>query len=478
MTTLGTTSDAGLLVERCDVDVPMEQAVVTFSQQTAPAVLESSQHQEDNGRFSILAFDPIEEFHFPSGRPGNAFRALAERSAMLPRVGPSDSPCPFPGGWIGYFSYEAGHVLENLPLDRCKIPLLPLAFFRLYDTAAVFDHREDQWYAYAVDWPKTFDGQPLAARQRIAKIRTLLERAQSSELLPSPTIDHQKETIPNMSRSEYIQKFAAAMRYIERGDVYQVNLTQRFTTRWDLSSLDLYRRLRHCNPAAFSAFLPFDGGAVLSSSPELFLHLQDGKVVTRPIKGTRPRLGNRSDDTAARRELLCSEKEHAELNMIIDLLRNDLGRVCEYGSVVVRQAGAIEEHPGLFHRVAEIEGTVRGETSWVDLLEATFPGGSITGAPKIRAMQIIEELEPTTRDVYCGSIGMIGLDGSLKMNIAIRTMLHIDHDVHFCAGGAIVADSTPEDEYNETLAKARGMMLAVGCLDPTRQPSVEEVAAI
>ncbi|GAG27694.1 unnamed protein product, partial [marine sediment metagenome] len=214
-----------------------------------------------------------------------------------------------------------------------------------------------------------------------------------------------------MSREAYFSKVARAKRYIEAGDIYQVNLTQRWAVHTDASPIELYLRLRGASPSSHAAFLPWGDYAILSSSPELFLDLRRGHVITRPIKGTRPRVGDPVRDAAARQELLESEKERAELTMIIDLLRNDLGRVCSPGSVRVSDAGTLEEHPTVFHRVATIEGDLEAGRDWLDLLLASFPGGSVTGAPKIRAMQIIDELEPAARGVYCGSIGMIGLDG-------------------------------------------------------------------
>ncbi|MBN1510849.1 MAG: aminodeoxychorismate synthase component I, partial [Phycisphaerae bacterium] len=267
---------------------------------------------------------------------------------------------------------------------------------------------------------------------------------------------------PQMSRADYLARVDRIREYIAAGDVYQVNLTQRFSTRTAVRPIELFRRLCRVNPAPFAAFLAWDDKAVLSASPERFLDVRGRRVVTQPIKGTRPRVGDPVLDPVRRDELMQSEKDRAELNMIVDLLRNDLGRVCRFGSVRVLSAGAMEEHPTVFHRVATITGELADDCTWADLLRATFPGGSITGAPKIRAMQIIDELEPTPRDVYCGAVGCIGLDGSLSLNVAIRTMVMRGSVVHLYAGGGIVADSEPEAEYEETLAKAAGMIRAFG----------------
>ena len=398
-----------------------------------------------------------------------------------------DAPpvAPFAGainpgvGWIGYFAYEAGLAIEpTLAALYATDPrsVEPLARFGLYDAAAVYDHACDQWYVCAVEWPR---GSPIAAeratvKSRIAALRRRLLNAKESRRITAQGTPTATDFSRNMSYASYLEKVARAKRYIEAGDIYQVNLSQRFTVRTEQSPADIYTRLRRISPSSHAAFLqwtPLAGAstpmAVISCSPELFLDLRDGRVVTRPIKGTRPRIGDPVVDSAYRRELIESEKDRAELNMIVDLLRNDLGRICKYGSVRVLSADEIEEHPTVYHRVATIEGEVDARYGWLELLEATFPGGSITGAPKIRAMQIIDELEPTPRGAYCGAIGHIGLDGSMTMNVAIRTMVQTGNTVHIHAGGAIVADSRAEDEHDEVMAKASAMLQAVGCEEET-----------
>jgi para-aminobenzoate synthetase component 1 len=249
--------------------------------------------------------------------------------------------------------------------------------------------------------------------------------------------------------------------YIREGDVYQVNLTMGFDVRTDARPEELYCRLRQISPSGHAAFLRWGDSAIISSSPELFLNLRDGAVTTRPIKGTRPRTSQSALDARFRAELERSAKDRAELAMIIDLLRNDLGRVCDYGSVQVEDEGSVEAHPTVFHRVATISGRLRRDSDWCDVLAAAFPCGSITGAPKIRAMQIIEELEPTPRGVYCGAIGYIGLDGGMQLSVAIRTMVQHGNQVRLNAGSGIVADSMAEQEYEETMAKTCAMLLAL-----------------
>ena len=265
--------------------------------------------------------------------------------------------------------------------------------------------------------------------------------------------------------SLYLAGVAAVRAAILEGDVYQVTLSQRFEAAFDGDPAALYARLRTVNPAPFSAFVDTGRAAVLSSSPERFLAVRGRRVETRPIKGTRPRTGRPDEDARARRDLESSAKDAAELAMIVDLQRNDVGRVAEYGSVEVADAGAIEEYAMVQHRVAVVNATLRRGASSEDLLRATFPGGSITGAPKIAAMRIIEELEGVRRGVFTGSIGWIGFDGDLDLNIAIRTIVAERGVAHFHVGGGIILDSKPTEEYQETLDKGRALAAALGgCL--------------
>jgi para-aminobenzoate synthetase component 1 len=261
--------------------------------------------------------------------------------------------------------------------------------------------------------------------------------------------------------------------YIAAGDIFQANLSQRFRVEAAPPPLAIYQALRRRNPAWYSAYLGFrELGrpvAVLSSSPELFLRVRGDRVLTRPIKGTRPRTARPDADTAAARELLASEKDNAELAMIVDLLRNDLGRVCRYGTVRVAEPRRLETHPTVFHLVATVEGRLRPGVGPAELLRGTFPGGSITGAPKIRAMEIIDELEPVARGVYTGCIGLFGAGGDCELNIAIRTIVCDGDTALLQVGGGIVADSRPAEEYQETLDKARALLEAI---EAARQPTI------
>ncbi|MGF1633373.1 MAG: anthranilate synthase component I family protein [Phycisphaerae bacterium] len=331
--------------------------------------------------------------------------------------------------WAGYLSYELGTLFEPTCHSRTPVPHRP----------------EEQLPLFA--FGEIPPGDPLAD----------LTPADLPPAAPPAEDPPATGFRTCVTRAAYLRAVTRCVDYIRAGDIFQVNLSQQFTVTTDEPAARLYDRLRHRFPAAYGGLLDFGDFALLSNSPELFLRVEpDGRVVTRPIKGTRP---NRP---GMRQELTASEKDAAELNMIVDLERNDLGRVCRIGSVRVTQPRTVEEHPTVFHGVATVEGQLNPGVGLVELLAATFPGGSITGAPKIRAMQIIDELEPHRRGAYCGSQGVLWPDGGLTLSVAIRTMTARGGAVHVPAGGGIVADSLPEAEYEETLVKARAMLETLG----------------
>ncbi len=450
-------------------DVDVESAIVSFCSANGAFILESADHRSGYGRFTIMGFDPVHtvEVDEQDSDPLGSLAREVRQFSLAPELAAPEPPreIPFFGGWVGYISYESGLSVEQIEPTPARDIHLPQLRLALYDSAAVFDHALNRWYVAGVDWPGRLgiDRPPLA--QRLGR---LADRLTSSPA--PPPINWAKRPCPapkpNMSLDSYLDRVGQVKRYIEAGDIYQANLTQRFSTTTSATPLELYRRLRCTNPGSYAALLAWDDKAVISSSPELFLDLRNGLVTTRPIKGTRPRTGDETADAIARQELLRSEKDRAELNMIIDLLRNDLGKACAFGSVQVTDAMMLEEHPTVFHRVGSIRGQLRPGCDWYDLLRATLPGGSITGAPKIRAMQIINQLEPACRSAYCGSVGYIGVDGSLCLNVAIRTMVKDGDALHLFAGGGIVADSDPDAEYQECLAKSAGMMRSLGTARP------------
>ena len=349
-------------------------------------------------------------------------------------------------GAIGYFSYDLFRYLEDYPALRAADDLgLPDCCFAVYDSILVFDHRRNSWGIAAVSAPAT--------EKRLADVQRLRgERASTF---------HAGPPVWNMTREQYVAGVRKALGYIAAGDIYQVNLSLRFTQPFEGSPFQLFSNLRKVSPSFYGAYLNCGDHIVISSSPELFLKRREDNIETRPIKGTRPRGKTKEEDDALQGELIGSEKEAAELTMVVDLERNDLGRVCAFNSIEVAEHRYVDRLPTLFHTVSTVRGRLRPGTTVVDILRATFPGGSISGCPKIRAIQIIDELEPTRRHVYTGAIGFIGPSGDLKLNVAIRTMTIAGGRVHYQAGSGIVADSHPEKEYEETLQKAAAMHRAL-----------------
>lgn len=458
-----------VIIEPLKFRVTTRAVAHAYANSPGGAILESSRAIGPFARYSIFVKDPVGEVCFRDDVDSfeSFINNLAQQLSHVGDVAEKTYSVPFVGGWIGYVGYDAATTASR---GTCTNSL-PLAHFRLYDTAAIYDHHTNTWYGVFVDWPDSTIANRSSIQSRISRLSQRLARIENEDNEPEKNACEPASSINNdWSRDNYLSAVERVLKYIADGDAYQINLAQRFSIETSLTPGDLYMRLRDCNPSSHAAFLTTKNAAIISSSPELFLNLRNGHVVTRPIKGTRPRGDNEWSDQTNRDELESSEKDHAELAMIVDLMRNDLGRVCEFGSVRVIDPGAIEALPTVFHRTATIEGRLRENQNWSDLFLATFPGGSITGAPKIRAMQIIDELEPAPRGVYCGSIGYIGLDGSMQMNIAIRTMIQVGRTVHIHAGSGIVADSEPEAEHAEILAKARAMFEAVGCEAP--QPAL------
>ena len=395
---------------------------------------------------------------------GNPFGTLRELLRRY-RVGACDAPVPFTAGAVGYLGYDLCHQVERLPQTAQADIGLPELWLGFYDAALAYDHAAKTWWACAAD-----SGSAARAEARVcAKIdglADLLERRNPGWAAPSRATSDGLRS--NFTRSEYLSAVVRTKDYIAAGDIFQANISQRFHATLDAHPYQLYRRLRETNAAPFGAYLDLGGQAVASSSPERFLRVTRGPagwhVETRPIKGTRPRCdGDEPFNARMRAELLASAKDNAELTMIVDLERNDLGRVCRYGSVRVTERAALEEYASVYHLVATVEGDLHERYGIVDLLKAMFPGGSITGAPKIRAMEIIDELEPTRRSVYTGSIGYIGFDGTADLNIAIRTIVIDGTSLYVQVGGGIVADSDPQLEYEETLHKGRAVFKALGC---------------
>jgi para-aminobenzoate synthetase component 1 len=383
---------------------------------------------------------------------------------------------PFQGGAAGLIGYDLCHHLERLPRPTHDEFAVPDCAVGLYDWVVAFDHEIGQAWVISTGFPEQEIGARCRRAQRRMKqvLRLLGENRDEPpaartgrpalslrELAPSHPLPALPRVRSNFTRPQYLAAVARAVEYVHAGDCFQVNLAQRLLHPADLPPLELYRRLRACNPAPFAGYFDLGEFVVASASPERFLRVGGAAVETRPIKGTRPRGETPQEDARRAQELLGSAKDRAENVMIVDLLRNDLGRVCAYGSVQVQAVCRLESHPFVHHLVSVVTGRLRPGLGPVDLLRAAFPGGSVTGAPKVRAMQIIAELEPTARGPYCGSLGYLGFDGGMDTNILIRTFTHGRGWVQFPVGGGIVADSSPQAEYAETLHKAEGLVRAL-----------------
>ena len=357
----------------------------------------------------------------------------------------------FSGGAVGYFAYDLARRIESLPEIAADDLSWPEMTVGIYDWAVVCDHNNRQCQLISANrHPATAEQWP----QLIA----LFEQAAHSTVPAHGPFHAVGELRVNMSRERYAAGVERIRRYLQEGDCYQVNFAQRFSVEVSGSAWSAYLKLRHHNPAPFSAYLNTPFGQILSSSPERFLRLSADAVETRPIKGTRPRVAEAEEDSRLIEELINSPKERAENLMIVDLLRNDLGKCCRPGTIRVPQLFALEHYATVHHLVSVIEGDLSPSEDALSLLRHAFPGGSITGAPKLRAMEIIEELEPHRRGVYCGSIGYIGHNGNMDSSITIRTALFNEGALTFSAGGGIVFDSNSEHEYQEIHHKAAGLL--------------------
>jgi para-aminobenzoate synthetase component 1 len=429
-----------------------------------PALLESGPGFGPAGRWSILAAEPrlVFESRGPdwSITPPIAIpRGLDPLAAMDwlireildsgPVGPPEEGRPPFQGGLIGYFGYDLAPSLERLPRRAAPDSRMPDVRFGLYDTFVAVDHAAGRAELWAAD----LLGEGPASQA--ARLDAWVRRLHTPTRPPSPSRLGPIRALTG--REEYLASVRRALDYIAAGDIFQVNLSQRFEAQGHVDPLDLYLRLRRRSPSPFAAFLRWGDLAVVSASPEWFYETRGGRIVTRPIKGTRPRSADPAEDARLADELRRSPKDRAELTMIVDLERNDLGRVCEYGSIRVTEPLVVESFAQVHHLVATVEGRLRPGVGPVDVVRAVFPGGSITGAPKIRAMEIVDELEPTRRGLYTGAVGYIGPGGDSMFNIAIRTALVEGDTVRYQVGGGIVADSVPEAEYEETLHKGRGL---------------------
>ncbi|MGC8639236.1 MAG: aminodeoxychorismate synthase component I [Isosphaeraceae bacterium] len=451
------------------LDLPAGRLAAAIGAWPEPAILASAPGYGDAGRFSILAAYPRLVFeatgkHWSLRSDSGVFETgqgdpFAELEKLVRKFGLASSTqidepsaASFQGGLIGFLGYDLAPLLERLPRKASRDSRLPDMRMALYDTAVVVDNLTGKVVLHG--WDLTQEG--LQATER----RCRFWRRALRSALESPRPVRASSLGPlecNIDREAYLERVRRTLEYIAAGDVFQINLSQRFTATGKIVPLDLFLRLFEGSPAPFSAYLAWRDLAVVSASPERFYQTMGEHVITRPIKGTRPRGADLEDDRRLAAELAGSAKDRAELTMIVDLERNDLGRVCQYGSVRVSEPLVLETFAQVHHLVATVEGRLRFDVSPVGLMRAVFPGGSITGAPKIRAMEIIDELEPNRRSLYTGAIGYLSRGGVSDFNIAIRTMLVEGQQVSYQVGGGIVADSDPAAEYDETLHKGKAL---------------------
>ncbi len=466
------------------VSLPLNEApenlISRFSAQKGFAVLasgggEPAAHPYTNlARWSFVAVDPFLVFSFYPGacsvRPcpdgvnlsSDPLQVLEDLLSFY-RIEEA-APTPFPAGAVGFFSYDLRTLFEKVPADAVDDLGLPHLRFCFYDAVLGIDHYEKRVWLTSTGLP--FEGEARLFRQqeRLDELLALLRREPASFPGGTDAAASGSPLFSSFSRPRYVKAIKRVKEYIAAGDVYQVNIAQRFSVKRALEGYQLFRRLQRANPAPFAAYLAGEGFAVVSSSPERFLHYNasTGIIHTRPIKGTRPRGATPADDERLARELLASEKDAAEHVMIVDLERNDLGRIAATGSVHVPEFRVLETFPTVFHLTSTVEAVLPPGTGPAAVIRATFPGGSITGAPKVRAMEIIDEIEPVARGIYTGAIGYLSFNGNIDLNIVIRTLVLSGGFVHFHVGGGIVADSDPEAEYQETLDKGMAFSRVLG----------------
>lgn len=439
--------------------------------------LESTLPEPLLGRYTFLAIRPllclrawgasceVIEGNHRRWLYGNPWMLLERLYARFELGIAEQAPWPL-GGFFGYWGYDLKHFLEpRLPRRAAADLGLPDLEVGLYDSLLVWDNQTD--LCWLISTGLRMDGTRQRQRARVQadrwleRIEAALAWEGSEEDQPLEPPNPLPEASSTLEQEGFVRAVDRALEYIAAGDIYQVNLSQRLSWSAGVDPFWLHQQLRQCSPAPFAGVLRFEGFSLVSASPEEFLRMSGRRIRTRPIKGTRPRGADACRDQELSRELTASGKERSELVMITDLLRNDLGRVCEFGSVRVPELMRLESYAQVHHLVSTVEGRARPEVSHLGALAACFPGGSVTGAPKVRAMEIIEELEPVTRGPYTGTIGYLGLNGESRLAIAIRTAVCLPDRTCLHVGAGIVAESSPEAEYAETLAKAEGFRLAL-----------------
>jgi para-aminobenzoate synthetase component 1 len=426
-----------------------------FKEDLNTILLDSARDAETLGRYSFIGLNCFLTFKSKNGMcfkgeeaySGDTFEELnkiIEEYAIK-----NDTNLPFVAGGIGYFSYDLCRQMEELPTIAKEDIDIPDCYYNFYDNIIILDNLKNSVYISAL-------GKLKSQQQSIYEISRRIQ--EGTKIAYEKVGGITNKFTSDFDKKSYMNTISKVRAYIKSGDIYITNMTQRFTCNTGKDSYKIYRDLRHINPAPFAAYMNFENVNIICSSPERFLCIKDRRVETRPIKGTMPRGLNEVEDMKNKNILINSEKDKSELLMVVDLERNDLSKVCKPGSVKVTELFKLEEYSTVFHLVSTIVGELKDAISPLDCIKACFPGGSITGTPKIRSMEIIEELEPVGRNLYTGALGYLGFEGNVDLNIIIRTILIKDNKAYFGVGGGITWDSKEELEYDETIDKARALM--------------------
>ena len=443
---------------------PFFQHFVEMAKEKKNAVLLESGR---DGRYSIMASNPvakiygkndkltIEDHSGVSVHTGNPIDLAKEYLAEFKVDKINDLP-PFQGGAIGYFTYDCNRYIEEIPSFANDVYNIPDVYLLVFHEVVIYDHQEEQYYLIVIEESKKAQ----KALEQLNALEEFLRKQVVKIDLAKQAIVKEIEKTVYMSEQSFTEAVGKVKEYIEAGDVFQVNLSVLQSESLVTNPLHIYEQLREINPSPYMSYLDFDEFQIVSCSPELLVAKRDQEVWTRPIAGTRSRGKTIEEEQQLMEELRSNEKEQAEHIMLVDLERNDLGRVCEYGTVEVDELLVIEKYSHVMHLVSNVRGELKKDKDGFDLLKAVFPGGTITGAPKIRTMEIIEELEPTKRGIYTGSVGWISYTGDLELNITIRTMITKDQQAFVQAGAGIVIDSNPKHEYLESLKKAQALWTA------------------
>jgi len=455
-----------IIIKEIKLNTDIEDLYSHFNKNNNTSFLNSCL-QKDVGRYSIIGLEPYliikykNEFleiscngqkNVLKTNPFNHIEHLLKKYKVK-----NKTKLPFIAGGIGYLGYELKNILEKLPQttkDDLKIPDL---YFVFYNSIIIYDKLKRKTYLSCVDLKSN---NKEIIEKRITKLKNKINGINKSHRVKKNNKRKYKIKL-DISKKEYIDAIRKIKEYIKQGHIYQANFSQRFESGWYNDPYELFMRLNKINPVPFSAYLNFESFKIISSSPERFIKVNNQDIETRPIKGTRSRGKNKEEDEQFSRELLKSKKDQAELYMIIDLERNDLSRICIPGSVIVKENKRLESYSSVHHTVGVVKGKLKKNTSLINCIKAMFPGGSITGCPKIRCMEILDELEKNSRSVYTGSIGYLSFHDTMDLNIVIRTFIYKNKKIYFQVGGGIVIDSKPEEEYQETFDKAEALIKSI-----------------